>query len=73
MIGKPFRCNSRWNTAFPLFETQPFLAALEQFALTDQGSHQFDVLSYLFGEAESIFNIKRSIRLLKERMWLLPC
>ncbi|MFH0841563.1 MAG: Gfo/Idh/MocA family oxidoreductase [Bacteroidota bacterium] len=55
IIGKPFRCNSLWNTAFPLFETQPFLAALEQFALTDQGSHQFDVLRYLFGEAETIF------------------
>jgi len=55
VIGKPFRCNSLWNTAFPLFETQPFLAALEQFALTDQGSHQFDVLRYLFGEVETIY------------------
>ena len=55
VIGKPFRCNSFWNTAFPLFETQPFLADLKQFALTDQGSHQFDVLRYLFGEAETIF------------------
>jgi len=55
VIGKPFRCNSLWNTAFPLFETQPFLAVLEKFALTDQGSHQFDVLRYLFGEAETIF------------------
>jgi predicted dehydrogenase len=55
VIGKPFRCNSLWNTAFPLFETQPFLATLEQFALTDQGSHQFDVLRYLFGEADSIY------------------
>jgi len=55
VIGKPFRCNSLWNTAFPLFETQPFLAALEQFALTDQGSHQFDVLRYLFGEAETVY------------------
>jgi len=55
VIGNPFRCNSFWNTAFPLFETQPFLATLKQFALTDQGSHQFDVLRYLFGEAETIF------------------
>jgi len=54
-IGKPFRCNTAFNTAFPLFETQPFLATLEKFALTDQGSHQFDVLRYLFGEAESIY------------------
>jgi predicted dehydrogenase len=55
IIGKPFRCNSLWNTAFPLFETQPFLATLEQFALTDQGSHQFDVLRYLFGEVATIY------------------
>jgi predicted dehydrogenase len=55
VIGKPFRCNSLWNTAFPLFETQAFLATLEQFALTDQGSHQFDVLRYLFGEADTIY------------------
>ena len=54
-IGKPFRCRTWWNTAFPVFETQPFLAQLEQFALTDQGSHQFDVVRYLFGEAETIY------------------
>jgi len=55
VIGKPFRCNSLWNTAFPLFETQPFLATLEPFALTDPGSHQFDLLRYLFGEADTIY------------------
>jgi len=60
-IGKPFRCNSLWNTAFPLFVTQPFLAALEQFALTDQGSHQFDVLRYLFGEPETIYTQVQTI------------
>lgn len=55
IIGKPFRCKTGFNTAFPVFETQPFLATLEHFALTDQGSHQFDVLRYLFGEAHSIY------------------
>ncbi|NSW93427.1 MAG: Gfo/Idh/MocA family oxidoreductase [Bacteroidales bacterium] len=55
VIGRPFRCNSLWNTAYPLFETQPFLATLEKFALTDQGSHQFDVLRYLFGEVSTIY------------------
>jgi D-apiose dehydrogenase len=55
IIGKPFRCKSNFNTAFPLFETQPFLAELEQFALTDQGSHQFDVLRFFFGEAKSLY------------------
>ncbi len=55
VIGRPFRCLTGFNTAFPLFETQPFLAQLEQFALTDQGSHQFDVLRFFFGEAESLY------------------
>ncbi len=55
IIGMPFRCKTGFNTAFPVFETQPFLAELEQFALTDQGSHQFDVLRFLFGEAESLY------------------
>jgi len=55
IIGKPFRCKSGFNTAFPLFETQPFLAQLVQFALTDQGSHQFDVMRFLFGEPQSLY------------------
>ncbi len=55
IIGTPFRANTQFKTAFPVFETQPFLAELEHFALTDQGSHQFDVLRYLFGEVQSIF------------------
>jgi len=61
VIGKPFRCETAFLTAFPLFETQPFLAELEQFALTDQGSHQFDVLRYLFGEAQTIYCEKQTV------------
>ncbi len=55
VIGKPYRCLTGFNTAFPLFETQPFLAQLEKFALTDQGSHQFDVLRYMFGEVDTLY------------------
>ena len=61
IIGKPFRCKTGFNTAFPLFETQPFLAQLEQFALTDQGSHQFDVLRFFFGEPESLYCITQQV------------
>lgn len=61
VIGNAFRCETSFITAFPLFETQPFLAELEQFALTDQGSHQFDVLRYLFGEAETIYCEKQTV------------
>lgn len=61
IIGRPFRCKSAFLTAFPLFETQPFLAELEQFALTDQGSHQFDVLRYMFGEVASMYCITQQV------------
>jgi D-apiose dehydrogenase len=61
IIGKAFRCETAFLTAFPVFETQPFLAELENFALTDQGSHQFDVLRYLFGEAETIYCEKQTV------------
>ena len=61
VIGKPFRCLTGFNTAFPVFDTQPFLATLEHFALTDQGSHQFDVLRYLFGEAHSIYTQTQTV------------
>lgn len=61
IIGRPFRCKSAFITAFPLFETQPFLAQLEQFALTDQGSHQFDVLRYMFGEVASMYCITQQV------------
>lgn len=55
IVDDPFRCETAFLTAYPVFETQPFLAELEEFALTDQGSHQFDVLRYLFGEVKSIY------------------
>ncbi len=61
IIGKPFRCETAFITAFPVFETQPFLAELEEFALTDQGSHQFDVLRYLFGETQTIYCEKQTV------------
>jgi len=60
-IGEPFRARTWWNTAFPVFDTQPFLAELEQFALTDQGSHQFDVIRYLFGDAASVYTQKQTV------------
>ena len=61
VIGNAFRCETAFITAFPVFETQPFLAELEEFALTDQGSHQFDVLRFLFGEAHSIYCEKQTV------------
>ena len=53
-IGTPFRAHTAFNTAYPVFENQPALALLEQFALTDQGTHQFDIVRFLFGEIASL-------------------
>ncbi|MDF2842762.1 MAG: oxidoreductase domain protein [Herbinix sp.] len=54
-IGKPFRARITYSNSFPVFENQPFLAELEQFILTDMGTHIFDTVRFLFGEAKSIF------------------
>ena len=50
--GHIFYCNS-----FPAFEMQPFLKDLDQFILTDIGSHILDVARYLFGEARTDYCI----------------
>lgn len=55
VIGKPFKGRVSFCSAFPVFDNQPFLAELEQFILTDIGSHILDVCRFLFGEAESVY------------------
>jgi predicted dehydrogenase len=54
-IGDVFRARIRMVSGFRLFENQPFLRDLEQFVLTDMGSHVLDVARFLFGEAESLY------------------
>jgi len=54
-IGQPFRARMLYNSSFPVFENQPFLRDLEQFILTDMGTHILDVARFLFGEAESLY------------------
>jgi predicted dehydrogenase len=53
-IGAVFRARLTMVSGFELFANQPFLAELEQFVLTDMGSHVLDVARFLFGEAESL-------------------
>jgi predicted dehydrogenase len=53
-IGRPFRARLQFSSSFPVFENQPFLKDLEQFILTDVGSHHLDVARFLFGEAETL-------------------
>lgn len=54
-IGTPFRARLDMVSGFPVFINQPFFKTLEQFILTDMGSHVLDVARYLFGEARSVY------------------
>jgi D-apiose dehydrogenase len=54
-IGKPFRARIHYANSFPVFDNQPFLKDLEQFILTDIGSHILDVARFLFGDASSLY------------------
>ena len=54
-IGRPFRGHILYANSFPVFENQPFLRELEQFILTDMGSHILDVARFLFGDAPRLY------------------
>ncbi|MGQ9553024.1 MAG: Gfo/Idh/MocA family protein [Anaerolineae bacterium] len=60
-IGAPFRARLDFCYSFPVFDNQPFLKELEQFILTDMGSHILDVARFLFGEASSLYCRTRRI------------
>ena len=65
-IGVPFRARLDMISGFPVFRNQPFLAELQQFILTDLGSHILDVARFMFGEAESLYClIQRVLRHIK--------
>ena len=53
-IGKVFKARVTFCSAFPVLDNQPFLAELDEFILTDIGSHVLDVCRFLFGEAETL-------------------
>ncbi|TLV03361.1 Gfo/Idh/MocA family protein [Dyadobacter luticola] len=55
VIGKVFKANVAFCSGFPVFDNQPFLKELDQFILTDIGSHVLDIARYLFGEAKTLF------------------
>ena len=54
-IGKPFRARLQFCSSYPVFDNQPFLKDLEQFIVSDMGSHIFDTARFLFGEASSVY------------------
>ncbi|MCB0686643.1 MAG: Gfo/Idh/MocA family oxidoreductase [Saprospiraceae bacterium] len=55
LIGTPFKANIKFCSSFPVFDNQPFLAELDQFILTDVGTHILDVARFLFGEVDTLF------------------
>ena len=61
IIGQPFKARVCFCSAFPVFDNQPFLAGLEQFIITDIGSHILDVCRFLFGEAESLYCLTQTV------------
>ena len=54
-IGRIFRARVTYSNSFPVFDNQPFLKDLEQFILTDIGTHILDSTRMLFGEARTLF------------------
>lgn len=60
-IGAPFRARIDMISGFPVFQNQPFLRELEQFILTDLGTHVLDVARFLFGEASSVYCQTRQV------------
>lgn len=53
-IGKVFKARVSFCSGFPVFDNQPFLAELDEFILTDIGSHILDICRFLFGEVETL-------------------
>jgi predicted dehydrogenase len=55
VIGRPFRARIDMISGFPVFKNQPFLTELEQFIVTDLGTHTLDLARFLFGEATRLY------------------
>ena len=55
IIGAPFRARIDAVSGCPPFDDQPYLKELEQFLLTDMGSHILDIARWFFGEADSLY------------------
>lgn len=54
-IGQPFRARMDMISGFPVFRNQPSLRELDQFILTDLGTHILDVARFLFGGASKLY------------------
>ena len=55
VIGTPFRARLTFTSGFDVWANQPALGELEQFILTDMGTHVLDTARACFGEAGSLY------------------
>jgi len=55
IIGTPFRARISMVSTFPVYRNEPQLKDLEQFILTDMGTHILDIARFFFGEAQSVY------------------
>jgi D-apiose dehydrogenase len=55
IIGSPFRARFTMVSGFDVWANQPALRGLEQFILTDLGTHLLDAARACFGEAHSVY------------------
>ena len=54
-IGRPFRARITMVSGFPVFANEPQLRDLEEFILTDMGTHLLDLARFYFGEAQGLY------------------
>ena len=54
-IGVPFRARISMVSSFPVFINEPQIKDLEEFILTDMGTHILDIARFFFGEAQSVY------------------
>jgi predicted dehydrogenase len=61
-LGEIVRARIDYANSFPVFDNQPFLKDLQQFILTDIGTHILDAARFLFGEAVTLDCQTRKMR-----------
>jgi len=54
-IGTPFRARITHVSGYPVFINEPTLKDLENFILTDMGTHILDIARFYFGEPERLY------------------
>jgi len=55
VIGTPFRARISMVSCYPVFINEPHIADLEDFILTDMGTHILDIARFFFGEAQQLY------------------